>query len=739
MTNKDVRPSQEFKRFKVISPSEGLSKTLVISDQEITEDYLVVWIDIGLHVVYAINLDTTARFPIKLGYEELIEAIDDELLLLADHGVDPRVGMAPELLADGYRNKMEKRFTNIFPLTMDLESVLRNGYRDKVFSDVVADSRKSKQYIYDTFYSWLRHGCRKQGLGMPQGKDANRIPKTRSLSVKQGAPNAGIPRGKKLNDYDKKNFEIGKRLYRKKNGPSIDKTIRILWRKYYYRERTKNTPIDEKNTGDRFKVVLLPANERPTYYQFHYWLTKEYNGILPARDRPRSNATEYAANNKGRSGNAFSHVIAPGELFQLDETPFDEEIVSVLDPDRKTKLAKATLYFVRDTASRSIVGLYITTLNPSYGTVKEALFNCGRDIKAFLEEKGSHVDPDLLDVRGMPQSLLVDRAEFHNKLSEGPIEDLPISIKFTRSGRGDDKPHIETMFNVFRKFFEGISTALQTASQRDIALQLARKKACLTIAELYEIAFVFIAHYNNSHVIEGYPLTKEMIRDGVKAIPVQLWRWGLRNRPGYLSHFSDSELYLNLLEKGEVSVHRTHIYLLGKKTHYNCEWTLEEGLQDRRSSGNKALRLPCRYFRGCVDIIFICAPDGLKIATLDARDVAYSGMSFEEVDAAKRDGLVEHELLLEAELNSLASAEGFLEGVVSHANKQRKPSAMQTIRTIKDKRKVESYFDRVDQLNRFRLAVLGEYSISQDDGENSLQSDEDSYSHEDQDSFYGEG
>jgi len=701
----------------VITPNPDLKEELVIGAELIEEDYLVIMVDEPLNQVFMINLDSTARFPILIPYSELIECINTGIVEVLELGLDPKVTMPHELLSEKGQEKVEKRFKHILPLTLDLESVLRNGYGQNIFEDTrihaskVAGTNKSKQYIYDTFYSWLRHGCRKQGLCMPQGKDANHKPKERELLIKQGRPyeKGKKPRGLLLTDYDYKVFNIGKRLYAKKNGPSIRKTINKLWRKYYVKSKTRSSHSEFLETGEKTHIELVEPHERPSYFQFYGWLLKQYKGVLPKRDRSRKNATEYAANLKGRSGNSFAHIIAPGELYQLDETPFDEELVSVYDYTRRIKLGKATLYFVRDTFSRGIAGVYITTQNPSYATVKEAIFNACRDKADFYREIGCPLDPAKWPMCGAPLAVLVDKAEFHNKISEGPIEDLPITIKFTRSGRGDDKPLAETIFNVFSNFFKGLSEAHQTKSQRDIALQLARKKAMLTIPELYQIALVFIEHYNSTHVINDYPSTKSMKEDKVPSRPNDLWHWGIRYRPGYLLDISEDELYIKLLEKGEVSINKTHILLKEKGLHYNCEWIFDEGHQDRRSSGNKVKTYSCRYFRGLVDTILICTEDGLKIATLDNLHNRFSGLSFEEVKQRKKAEDSEDEDLLEIELNSLVSIEAFTEERLKIARQQKVTGTIPTIQTIKDNRKFEALADRFYQANRFVQTVHNEY------------------------------
>ena len=696
--------------YKSISVDEDFEGELFLGNQKIDEDYLIINADQPRDSVYMINLTTTARFPICVSYHELSYYIENGDLLVSDVEYDKQVTMAPERLSDNKKRKIEARWKIIEPLVLDIDSVLKNENGQRLFADIAQKNNCTRQHVYNVWYSWLRYGCRKQCLCMPIGKDANKKKNNkRYYSVKPGRPNEDIPRGKILNEYDFQRFEIGKRLYGKRNGLSITGVVRKLWEKYYFASRTRKSDLEFELTKTRYQITLLPPNERPTMYQFYYWLKNQYNGILPKRDRSRKNPTEYAANLQGRKGNAFSHAIGPGEIFQLDETPFDEEIVSVFDPDRKTPLGKATLYFVRDAFSRAIVGLYITTQNPSYATAKEALFNAARSKKQFLLEHHSLVPPEAWPMEGLPKALLVDQAEFNNQISEGFIEGTATKIMFTPGGRGDSKGLIEKIFDIFSNWFKGLSEAHQTKSHRDIALQIARKRACLNIPELYQIAIIFAVHFNNKQKLTNYPLTLSMVQDKVEEVPTQLWNWGLKYRAGYLDFKKDSELYIALLEKAEVSVHRRHIYLKDRQLRYTCDWLRENGYQDRKPSGNKALCLDARLHRGLVDIIFICTDDGMKPAYLDSVDQRFLGSSFDEVKPYKQARKAPDANIFEDSLNSLVNGQAVLENMLRNARKEKAPSALPKIGKIRDSRCLESIFDRIQQSNRFLTAVHDEF------------------------------
>lgn len=714
-------PSSHFKLHKVICLNPDNEDEVVLNGILIDEDYLVVNIEMALEQVFIINLDTTARFPKSVNYFELLSLIDEEKLLLADLELDPKLMIAEDDLPERFVKKAKDRLAEIYPLIQDLESVVRNGYGDNKFGELVQSTGRSKSYLYNCFYSWLRHGGRENCLGLPIGKDANHVPKKREIRVKQGAPNQDIPKGKVLDDFDFKVFEKVKKHRNRNPLKSIPKLTRWCWSKYYFESRVKCSAQEFQQTGMKFKIKWLPANQRPSEDQIRYWLSKQDDGPSSKHDRNKRSHNEYRASKAGRTGDPFTHSSAPGELYQLDETPFDEELVSEFDPTRTTKIGKGTLYFIREGFDEGIAGIYITTLPPSYSTVKEAVFNAARNKTGFLAEINCPIDPTLWPHEGIPQSLLVDRAEFHSRVSEGPITDFPMTIKFTRAGRGDDKGLIEVMFYVFSVFFKGLSKAHQTKSLHDIARQVARKNACLTINELYIIATIYAVHFNSVHVLNDYPLTREMARDNVDPIPNQIYHWGRKYRPGGLLEMSENEMYLRLLEKGTVSVHRTHLHLLDYGLRYNCQWSLEKGLQDRKESRNSAPRFSCRFFRGIVDKIFVCTNDGLKLATLDVKDQQYSGLSFPEVKVRKTQTKPGKALLHEAEQQSLASIELFLEETIKQATSSRVVSALPSIATIKENRSTESIFDRIRQANRYVTAIEELYLPSKTYQQNQIQ------------------
>ncbi|WP_375276884.1 hypothetical protein [Alteromonas australica] len=709
-TQEEYPESSKLKRFKAIC-SDNENGEMSFSNVTLTEDHLIILCECEANRVFVINLVSTAKFPIRLAYYELLKKIDEGEVLLVDHEFDPKTFKQDDDLPASVIKRKDERYDAILPLIEDLDSSLANGYGQGAFKDAADRAGRKVQFIYNTFYSYLRHGCRKSGLVMPQGKDANHTPKKRDIRVKQGRVSKDV-QGKVLEEDDYKAFNWAKREY-SKGGMTIEKVVSLMYAKFYFETRSLLSEPEQKRLGKKFNIKLKPAHLRPTEHQFHYWLNKQHNGVLPRRDKKQNDALEYQSDIAGRKGNGNTWVIGPGQTYQLDETPFDEELVSTFDPHRRLKIGKATLYFVKDVFSRCVVGLYITTQPPSYDTVKEAVFNSFREKSGLLKELQLPFDPVHFPQSGVPTGLFVDRAEFHNKLSEGPItSDVPITVKFTRTGRGDDKGMIEKMFDTYSMFFKGLSPAHQTKKRRDIQKQIARKNACLTIDELYEIAVVYIIFYNNFHEIEDYPACREMKVDGVPPIPAKIWDWGMKYRPGYLQDVPEHQLYLDLLEVKDVTVYQDHVYLLGTKLKYTCEWTLKMGYQDWQK-GSKQKTFKARVHRGCVDFIYLVTEEGLQVAILHNDHQAFIGCSFEEVkiqlEVERRSENSRKQEALERKLETMY----VLKERVRTAIAEKLPAHMQDTHELRNNRTFDSMFAHQLQVNRLYHATKDSFYSEQ--------------------------
>jgi len=134
--------------------------------------------------------------------------------------------------------------------------------------------------------------------------------------------------------------------------------------------------------------------------------------------------------------------------------------------------------------------------------------------------------------------------------------------------------------------------------------------------------------YNRSHVLTEYRLTPAMIADGVRPIPLDIWRWGIKNGSGTLRTKDPRIVYRVLLPRGKARVDNEGIQCEGLS--YHCDRAYAEGWFDE---GKRPT-----YWDGTIGIddrdtgtiYLMLGPDDFIPATLMEKSDAYAGIGWPE-------------------------------------------------------------------------------------------------------------
>ena len=151
-------PSDELNRFSVISPS-NVDDPVRLNGRAITENHLVVYLDSYSDLVVIINQESKTLAPLHVSYNELVLYIENYNLMVVEPSWHPKTLISEDQLTIKQKTKVERRYSAILPLINDIDAVLRNCVGDKVFANAAEAAGVTRQFTYDTFYSFLRHGC----------------------------------------------------------------------------------------------------------------------------------------------------------------------------------------------------------------------------------------------------------------------------------------------------------------------------------------------------------------------------------------------------------------------------------------------------------------------------------------------------------------------------------------------------------------------------------------------------
>ena len=151
---------------------------------------------------------------------------------------------------------------------------------------------------------------------------------------------------------------------------------------------------------------------------------------------------------------------------------------------------------------------------------------------------------------------------------------MNISIENTPSFRPDWKGIVEKLFDTtqekIKPFLPGyIQTDFGERGATDYRLQ-----AKLTLEQYTKIIINFVLYYNKNYYMKNYARDTGMIEDNVKPTPIELWRWGIKNRAGKLRKVDPDIIKFYLMPKDKATVTSKGIKFKGML--YSCEIAIKE-------------------------------------------------------------------------------------------------------------------------------------------------------------------
>jgi putative transposase len=104
----------------------------------------------------------------------------------------------------------------------------------------------------------------------------------------------------------------------------------------------------------------------------------------------------------------------------------------------------------------------------------------------------------------------------------------------------------------------------------------------LDIHDLAEAVIAAVLYYNTRHEMDWYPLDRDMIADGVRPIPLQLYYWGLENRGGTPVEQNAEDVRVALLPERKASINTRPggIRCGARDQIYTCEFLEERGWEN---------------------------------------------------------------------------------------------------------------------------------------------------------------
>ena len=522
----------------------------------------VLWIFSEPKSVCIFDMDTMAM-PYIIPFDEVQAQLGNGTLTLQDS--DPFLPIVPE----DYLGDKEKAFRDAIwelmkNIVLDEPAIFHKKERGAIIERAVQDTGKTMTTLHRYLKQFWKNGKTKNAF-LPNYQNCGGGGKERGVGdAKRGRPRkySDSP-GRNVDEETKRIFEKAiKKYYHVRGGHTLQATYDLMIKEHY--------TIFAAQPDGTIKAELSLESEIPTIGQFRYWYHKQHD--------VRENLTK----RKGEAGYALAHravlgksdygIMGPGAKYQIDATIGDIYLVSRFN--RADIIGRPVIYFVIDTFSRMVAGMYVGLEGPSWAGAMMAIANAASDKVKYCADYGIEIADDEWPCRHVPSAILGDRGEMESKAVETLINALNVRVENAPPYRADMKGIVEQYFRTINikavAFLPGhVKPDMSERGGRDYRLD-----AKLDIRQLTKILIQCVLQHNNHHFMDGYERTADMIADNVEPVPIKLWNWGISHLSGTLRSFPEETVKLCLMPTDTASVTAKGIRFKG--LYYLCERAVEE-------------------------------------------------------------------------------------------------------------------------------------------------------------------
>lgn len=637
----------------------------------------VVFIDDSYQTCFLINVFDNS-FPIAKDIKEVEESINNETAQIIHH--DPWALLLSENdISEKAKLAQEKAWAVVSRLLeIGVDNLLNTTSRNKVINKIADEMGVNHKTVVKYLKRYWKRGMYPDSL-LPDYRNKG----CKGQDKQSGERKRGRPRkGKQI---------VG-------DGINIDEEVKRVFRlavnKYY--ETKKNVSVRfayEQMIKEHFRKELEGSPEKlPTYNQFLYWIRKEQN--LSKELIRRTGKRNYDLTYRPVLGSATSEVRSPLEKVQIDATVADVYLVSEFGGGRNWVIGRPILYLCKCVFSQMIVGFHVALEGPNFEQARLALMNMVEDKVEFCSQFDIEIDESQWPTAHLPNCIVADRAELLSNASNVLTEKLNIKIENSGSWRGDLKSLIERQFGLLTN--EVIKPILPGAVDKDFGKRGVRDHRLsgkLTLSEFKKIIINYILYFNNHYVLENYVIDEEMVKAGVKPIPIKLWQWGIQNRAGRLRKISKGKMMLHMLPEGTATVTESGIKF--RNIFYGSDIALKEQwfVQARYK---KSWKVSIKYDPRDLSQLFMIGvhDNGFERCYLLEHQSRYKNKTLEDInylqeyEKMQKSGYKQHELKAKIDLKEA------IEEIVKNAEKQAKldgvkESNNKRIKDIKMHRKFE--------------------------------------------------
>ena len=372
------------------------------------------------------------------------------------------------------------------------------------------------------------------------------------------------------------------------------------------------------------RVPLYRIPTLDTFYRRTRMLIAELG--LKQRDMGK---LDYATAVENRSGSARDISSGPGDIFDMDATEFNFELVASFDA--MLALGKPTVYTVVDRDSTCILGLYVECRPERWEGYRRALYCAFTPKSDLIDRLGMQIQgPRVWDVYGVPNGIFSDRGPGRSNMA---LEALCKELKLEKAHPPAHTPYLNAVVESLQgrlqnrlSILDGGYTRKKGQRAKDQHRE-ARSKAKFNEEQFFRL-LVAAADDHNRHADASHLVRPEM--GNIQAVPQEIFKWGLRNSPvDHHRHMDHADLYARLLPHDDRAV-------TNKGVRVNKAYYVSDELQAWRKRQPSKNRLKISVYPDADPMYLYWRPTPTtwkELSMVKADQAKFSGMRWSDIDA----------------------------------------------------------------------------------------------------------
>lgn len=471
--------------------------------------------------------------------------------------------------------------------------------------------------LYSYLGKYWRGGCRPNALA-PNYRNCGGARVTENRKSSAGRKKRDGENGKILTEEDFRIFRYAiEHYYQNEKKMTLHQTYNHMLAHHYVKPRYEGDP----------EPPTMSADEKPSFGQFYYWYMKNRDPVEDTVRREGEN--KFNLRHRAITGKTETNLLGPGDCFQVDATIGDFYLV--MEADRSRLLGRPVIVFFKDAWSRMVTGMTVTLENSSSFVWKAALLNTVTPKVEYCRQFGIEIKEEEWPCHMLPNSITTDNGEFAVKSIDDIVSKLGITVENCPPYRGDLKGIIERTFGVLQLTLRPYVPGYVEKDAGERGATDYRRSSSIDLKTFTAILIKAVLFYNNYHYLTEYSRTGDMRKNGIPAIPLHLWNYGIAHKTGTLRSLPN-DIYMDvLLQQGKATVTPKGIRF--DDLYYTCENAVSERWMERaRIEGTYTIDIRFNPF-SCKNI-YIKDSEGKYISCplVDSLH-EFEGYSQEELDA----------------------------------------------------------------------------------------------------------